>query len=83
MNNTVSEAIASPNARIFRNSEQDTTRDSINYLPAMIDDILIARSSMDRCSSAPSTSRLSISEKTMTILFFCVSGIDSSVRRAP
>lgn len=47
----------------------------------MIADILIVKSSMDRCSSAPSTSLLSTSEKTMTILFFWESGMDSSVRR--
>lgn len=35
------------------------------------------RSNMERCSSDPSTSRLSISEKIMTILFFWISGIVS------
>lgn len=53
----------------------------MNYLPDMIEDVLIAKSSMDKCSSAPSTSLLSTSEKTMTILFFWTSGIDSSVKR--
>lgn len=48
------------------------------YFSAMMADILMARSRMDRCSSAPSNSRLSISEKTRTILFFCTSGIVSS-----
>ena len=36
--------------------------------------ILRARSRIVRCSSEPSTSLLSTSEKTITILFFCLSG---------
>lgn len=44
----------------------------------MIADILMAKSRIERCSSAPSTSRLSTSEKTRTILFFWESGIVSS-----
>ncbi len=45
--------------------------------PPKIPDILSARSRIVKCSSAPSTSRLSTSEKTMTILFFCLSGMAS------
>lgn len=49
------------------------------YRPVVrIRDILMAKSSIERCSSAPSTNRLSISEKTMTSLFFFGSGIVSS-----
>lgn len=53
-----------------------------NYdFPAKIADILMARSKIDKCSSAPSTNLLSISEKTRTILFLWTSDIVSSVVR--
>lgn len=52
------------------------------YFPAMIADTLIAKSRIDRCSSAPSTNRLSTSEKIRTILFFWGSGMVSSYVRA-
>lgn len=48
-----------------------------HYAPAIIPDTRNDKSRIERCSSAPSTSRLSDSEKTMTILFFCLSGISS------
>ena len=41
-----------------------------SHLCERMADIRKARSSIDRCSSAPSTSLLSSSEKTVTILFF-------------
>ena len=48
------------------------------YDPDMIADILRAISRIERCSLAPSTNLLSTSENTMTILFFCLSGMVSS-----
>lgn len=48
------------------------------YDPDMMADILRAISRMERCSLEPSTSLLSTSENTMTILFFCLSGMVSS-----
>ncbi len=56
--------LSRPKASCFRFPQQ------ANYLPAMIPEMRSARSSVERCSSAPSTSLLSISENTMTILFF-------------
>lgn len=53
-------------------------RRQYNYFPLKMVEMRSARSKIERCSSAPSTSRLSTSEKTMTILFFCASGIFSS-----
>lgn len=44
----------------------------------MMADILKAMSKMERCSLEPSTNLLSTSENTMTILFFCLSGMVSS-----
>lgn len=42
-------------------------------------DILKDKSSIVRCSSAPSTSRLSASEKRPTILFLCESAMNSEL----
>ncbi len=49
-----------------------------NQRSAMMAEMRSARSRIERCSSAPSTSRLSTSEKTSTILFLLASGMSSS-----
>lgn len=50
----------------------------IDHFSARMLEICSARSRMLRCSSAPSTSRLSMSEKMMIILHFFLFGMVSS-----